>query len=289
MRTINKKSILVLTDFSEYSKNAAESALSLAIKMKVNIILLDIYPVPSVLSSTEVPFPIEYYDIAKQKSINSLRKKKIRLQSILKKNSDLLITPDLICLNEGHSFSTMGHWIKKKKNIILVIMGGRHHQGSDILFGSSINAIIGKSNCPVLLISEELLSDTIKTIVFATDLAIEDMKQLKLLTEKADLFKFHIHVCHISPPDQIVINFNEEYHLSEFIQEMGKLTFKKISFKNIQGKNIVQDLIAFNEEIHSGLLVLIHKKHSFLWKLFHKSNAKGLIRNQKSPLLILPG
>ncbi|RAJ35746.1 universal stress protein [Pedobacter cryoconitis] len=289
MKKINKKSILVLTDFSKYAKNAAESALNLAIKMKMDIVLCNIYPTPTILSSTETPFPIEYDDSAKQQSIDSLKIEKIRLESILKRDTDISVIPDITIMDEDHSFSSLATLIKKEKNIMMVIMGGRHHQGNEFLFGGCINTIVNKSNCPVLLISEKALTEAVKTTIFATDLTIEDMKQLKLLTEKADLFKSHIHVCHISPPTPIVIDFNEEYHLSEFIQEMGKLTFKKISFKNIQGKNIVQDLIEFEEETHADLLVIVHKTHSFLWKLFHESSAKRLIRNQKSPLLILPG
>ncbi|AMP97546.1 hypothetical protein AY601_0596 [Pedobacter cryoconitis] len=289
MRKINKKSILVLTDFSGYAKNAAESAMSLADKMKMDIILCNIYPVPAVRSSAEILFPTGYEDIAKQQSIDSLKIEKIRLQSILKRDTDISRIPGLTIIDEDHTFSTIANLIKKEKNITMVTIGTRHHQGNEFLFGGGINTIVNKSNCPVLLISEKVLTDAIKTIIFATDLAIEDIKQLKLLTEKADLFKSHIHVCHISPPTPIVIDFNEEYHLSEFIQEMGKLTFKKISFKNIQGKNIIQDLIEFEEETHADLLVLIHKKHSFLWKLFHESKIKRLVTNQKSPLLILPG
>ncbi|MET4139510.1 universal stress protein [Pedobacter sp. UYP1] len=289
MKKINKKTILVLTDFSKYAKNAAESALNLAIKMKMDIVLCNIYPTPTILSSTETPFPIEYDDSTKQQSIDSLEIEKIRLECILKRDTNVSGIPVLTITDEDHTFSTVAALIKKEKNIMAVIMGGRQHHGNEFLFGGCINTIVNKSNCPVLLISEKILADAIKTIIFATDLEIEDMKQLKLLTEKADLFKFHIHVCHISPPTPIVIDFNEEYHLSEFIQEMGKLTFKKISFKNIQGKNIVQDLIEFEEETHADLLVIVHKTHSFLWKLFHEGSAKRLIRNQKSPLLILPG
>jgi len=285
MRKLNKRTILVLTDFSEHAKNAAECALDLALKMSADLILINIYPVPTILSSTEIPFPFEYYTIARAESIHNLKLEKTRLQSVFKKNAGI---PEITCLHEGCSFSRLAHWIRGEKNIMMIVMGGRHLKGNEFLFGSSINVMVDKSDCPVLLISEKKQVSAVKNVVFVTDLAIEDIQQLKKLIELSTLFEFHIHVCHVSPPTPVVIDFNEDYRLSDFIYEMDKLAFKKVSYKNLQGKNIVQNLIAFHEGIHADLLVLVHKKNSLFWKLFHQSTSRELVRNQKSPLLILP-
>lgn len=155
MKKLNRRTILVLSDFSEYAKNAAECALELAMKLHADLILINIYPVPTILSSTEIPFPFEYYTIAREESIHSLKTEKTRISLFLKKDTDISEIPDITCLHEGCSFSRLAHWIREEKNIMMLLMGGRNHKGNELVFGSSINVMVDKSDCPVLLISEK--------------------------------------------------------------------------------------------------------------------------------------
>lgn len=73
---INEKSILVFTDFSCYARNAGETAIFIASLLNNDIILVNMHSMATTLSSTEVPFPIEYYDLAEKDSKKGLKSEK---------------------------------------------------------------------------------------------------------------------------------------------------------------------------------------------------------------------
>lgn len=171
----------------------------------------------------------------------------------------------------------------------MVIMGGRYHTGIELLLPGSIEVMIAKAALPVLLVSAKKMAKPLNTVVFATNLISKDAKALKFLTQICNLLITNLVICHISLSQDVISDDKEKEVVADFMIEVKKLVFKRAYYINLIGKNIVDVLNKFNQSIHSDLLVIVHKKHSFLWKLLNKSNAKMLIQNQELPLLILPG
>lgn len=283
------KTILVLTDFSKNSRNAAEAAVATADKMGgANILLFHAYLKPPFMPSTEfAAWPPEYYSGIKEDSIIQTKKECRRLERFLLNQK---ISPGKIIISYEHAEGTVAEHLMpliSKKDVMLTVMGGRENTTGDFLFGNVINSVISKSACPTLIVSHKQLMN-IKNIIFATDLDIIDIEAIKYLAELSKSLHFHLHICHVSSPPVFLPDFNEEDKAAAFRYAMAKLEFEDISYHNLQGGHIVKELESFAQKINSDLLVFANRKHSFFWQIFHSSPSKALIRHHKNSLLILP-
>ena len=280
------KTILVLTDFSKSAKNAAEAAIKIAEVIHADILLLNAYVVATMLVTKEpMPWPLEYYKVLEQDSIDQLKIEEERLLEITAKQKRNKGSVNLSSLSRGGSLAEILSEIIKEKDITMIFMGGRHNKGSELLFGSDINHVINHANRPVFIISADQLNFPVRNVVFATDLSDEDINSLNYVISLAKYFKFHIHVCHVTGKGE---GNKESDHLSEFERKTDKSKRSNLSFKDLKGQHISEELTKFADHTHADLLVLTHKKHSFFWRILNETPATDLTRAHKQPLLILP-
>ena len=283
------KRILVLTDFSDGAKNAAEAAVKIAGKINANIILLNTYAVSSFAASTEsMPWPLEYYKVLEEESAQGLKDEQKRLLEIVEEQKNHVGTVELQILSLGGLLGDLISDVLKDQDIALVMMGGRQNKGAEFLFGSDIHTVIDKAKRPVFIISDKPLNYPITNVVFATDLSLTDQKALNYVAGLSELLEFHIHVCHVRtehPPTQKKDFFNSVYEFEERIEE-SKLS--KMNFVELNGDNVKEELQKFTSSISCDLLVLSDRKHSFFGRLINDTPATDLIKIHKHPMLILP-
>ncbi len=283
------KTILVLTDFSENSKVAAEIAVKLADRIKAEVMLFNAYvTVPAVSTADALPWPQAYYDGIKLESNTKLEKEFNRLQKIFSSHNYTYNQTALNYLNADGTLAENVQAILKEKNVSMIIMGARDKKNGGVLFGSDINEVLGKVNCPVLIVPKKMAKLEIKNVVFATDLALDDVDSLKWVLKLTKHFNFHIYVTHVVKPEILVADFNEQDRVADFTHNIAQLDINKISYKNLEGNHIVRELEKFTEKIHADVLAVVHKKHSLFWRLFHETPTKDLIKHQHKLLLVLP-
>lgn len=283
------KTILVLTDFSKNSRNAAETALQLADKVRADILLFNVYSRFPFLPSAEfVAWPPEYYSIFKEESTFRIKKEINRLKKLLPTDRPDAGKITIHYLTAEGTIAECLPALLKKRAVTMLLMGGRERVAGNFLFGNTINDVLKKAICPVLIVSSKKAKFDITNIVFATDLDVNDIKAVKYLIELSKSLHFHLHVCHVSQPPVFVPDFNEEERITTFIHEMSKMNFDNLSYQNLEGDSIVKELDNFCRKTHADIFALVNKDHSIFWKILHKSPSKALIRHQKNPLLILP-
>lgn len=284
------KTILVLTDFSKNSRNAADAAILLANKLEAaHILLFNAYTTPPFAPSTElVSWPPGYYSAFKDESNNQIKKESNRLQKVLAQYPQKEPAITLEFLNAEGAVAENVKSLVKEKHVDLILMGGRHKTTGDFIFGSVISNVISKVDCPILIVPNKLSKDKIRNVSFATDLDLSDINAIQYLAGFAKKMNFNIHVCHVSASPVLIPDFEEDLRISRFTNMIHKLKIAPISYHNIEGDNVVKELERFTRKTESDMLTLVHRKHSIFWQLFHQSPSKLLIKHQKKLLLILP-
>ena len=283
------KTILVLTDFSENSKGAAEVAAVLADKMKAEIILFNAFiKMPLAATVDTVPWPKSYYDRIKAESNKKLETEFARLQKTFSEHHYQPEQITIKSLNAEGALEENVERIIKEKSVALIVMGARNKKTGNFLFGSNINEVLNKVNCPVLIVPKSCKALKLKTVIFATDLGAEDIGALNWVVGFTEGFKSHIHVSHVQQPDLWIPDFEKEDRIDQFVHQVTKLNAANVSYKTLEGNFIVNELLRFSKEVHADLITLMHRKHSLFWRLLHENPCSDLINYQRNLLLIMP-
>lgn len=145
-----KSQILVLTEFSNRDRNAADMAVRLAKKIGSDVLLLTCFPLTGTESS----------DLEFEKALQLTCEKEIaRLNEGLKGEKEYSI--DIQGLAKGGDLYEQVIRLKQTQNILMVVMGGRPIKNDNGYFCSDVNEIIYKTDVPVLIVPEGKTVDLI--------------------------------------------------------------------------------------------------------------------------------
>lgn len=146
------RSILVLTDFSNSAKNAADYATNLAQHVNANVVLLNAYAIPDVGFDS---WPIEEEPKYSEESLAKLAEETARLHDIVE-NQPGVIKPKIESISlEGSIAQNVTTIINEKQDILMVVMGGYKGNGKDdMYFGEEITKILCNVKCPTLIVPE---------------------------------------------------------------------------------------------------------------------------------------
>lgn len=283
------KTILVLTDFSKNARIAAEAAVSLATGIGANVVLFNAY-----LRSQYVPalsntgWPAECYSAFKSDSTKALKEEVKHLEKVLANQNHTGSAISITSISNEGTLTENMPFLLKLYDTALIVVGGRTKKTGDFIFGNDIQDVVSKATCPVLIFPEMKTKLEFKNIAFATDLSKQDTKPLKWLLKFAEGFNAKINVCHVSKPAKDIPDFAGEDLIYSFVNEIASVNEEKISFTDITGTHIVQELEKFRLDTNQDLLVLVYKKHSVFWRMFHESPARNFIQQQNNPVMILP-
>jgi len=286
-KQLDMKTILVLTDFSNSAKNAAETAIVIAKKLNADILLLNAHsaiPENSLVFSNEMIaddgfFPLsDGYDLQIEEN---------RVNELLAMGQGGGKMPDLYSISTEGLLSAGVSNVLKRHNIAMIVMGGHSNAIENRIFSSDIYAVLNKANCPVLIVPEEKIGLNAKDIVFVTDLPLADVKAIKYLVKLSEVFNFNIHLCQIAN-EVIITDLIESEDLSGFTKTVSKLKLKNLSFKNLLNNNFVKELEVPGEPVSADVLAMVHKKPYLFWRLFNDLHSKIIVKNPRIPILIFP-
>ncbi|MCQ6958712.1 universal stress protein [Mucilaginibacter aquariorum] len=280
------KKILVLTDFSENARQAAEAAVTIAGKLHANIILFNTYVSEPVISEYGgAPWPIEqlmWADEGKEK----LKFLKEDLQELA---SQLPTGDHHPSIDDRHDLGSVGSQVKnllKLENIEMIVMGARTGKAWEhLLMGSDTSAVIEHTDRPVLIIPPSHPLNALRKVTLATDFDQADQKAVHYLTRIGRLFGFSLDIVHVSLWGEKPLS--EELKAS-FKHQVARYHFQDISYHEVGGKELVDRLNRLCAINNSDLLVLVHDRHNWLNRLFKQNQAQTLLDKQDLPVLIIP-
>lgn len=273
------KNILLLTDFSDTSKNAIRYTLQLMKEELCTFFVLYVqdsttYITDDIITSSSTSL---YNSI-----IEKHQKKLIRYVTTLESEFD----------NENFNFRTIVDFDTlidatkqtiKSKNIDLVVMGTNGATGAkEVVFGSNTINVIRNVNCKTLIIPENFDFTTPKAMLLALDPF--DKSNGKAIRDFYDFFKIHDIELHIlrmnSGDDSIDISASDKHDLKYFLKG------KKIIYNLIDDIPMENAVSAYLQTNAIDMISLFVQNEWLFQRLFIGSPTTKINREAKFPLFI---
>ena len=273
------KVILAATDFSIQAGNAVKYAAEFANISHSKLVLLYVYQIPIV---GDVPMVLPVWGDLEEDFIRTLENQK---QALINKFGQEL---NIECV--ARMAYSVEYGVKqsiKDYNVDLVVMGmkGTNYL-TERLIGSETTTIIKNSDCPVLVINENVIFNKLNTIVLAFDYEKKiNKKVIAPLRSLALIFNSNLSVVNVNTGEESIP------FLSKTGEDVGIEKFLKgtnHSYHAVQNKDIVEGINSFIANIHADMVVIISHKHTFLESIFKESNTKKMAFHTSVPLLVLP-
>ena len=275
------KQILLPTDFSNISKNAARYALEMlgneVYEREVEFTLFHAhFYVPPTMSPGTIPATTNDQLIESKK--RSLEK---HLEELRLSYPDQIIHSDL---TSGKVVSEISSYVAKK-SIDLVVLGSHPKSGMD-RWVEGLNAydISKETVCPVLVIPEDVTYSPLKKILFATDFNnLNDLSTLNPLRELVKSLEPEFMMLHIYSEKET--SHDDKHKMNEALSTYFDSERYRHYF--LEHNEPIEGIEEFAGGYQADLLALIGRERGFFRSLFHKSVTKRFIIHSKLPLFIL--
>ena len=188
-----------------------------------------------------------------------------------------------LCI-EGSASYTILH-AAARVTASLIIVGLKNTRNPlESLFGSTTKTLMRQSLVPLIVVPEDAPFIIPKSIALASDVTTGTNEiVLQPLKHLAEEFKSKVYVVRVIREG-----------LDEVLQMLTNYTSLNVIFKNVHhtfeyitGENVADGLNHFVEDCRVNMLTVIHHEHSFLDRLFIKSNSVNILNHSHVPLLIL--
>ncbi|WP_448697525.1 universal stress protein [Mucilaginibacter sp. AW1-3] len=280
------KTILVPTDFSEASENAARYAIKLAKSIKAHVKLCNAFKVPGETPiAAQVVWPLENYDDMKKDVMDELAivAKRLEAENISEPEQ---FQPHIDYTCEAGNAVDVIRNIVDDQNINMIVMGMSGAGFINRLFlGSTSRTIIDKIGCPVLLVPLKTSFKPINKIGFATDLDTDDINVIHSLAGLARHINAELLIAHIT--DDEFLSEGHQHKIDEFLTEVTcKANYNKIYYRNVNSNDVEQGLDSLVENGQIDMLVMVHHRHHFFNRILTGSYTKKMLGHIPMPLLV---
>jgi len=278
------KNILLLTDFTENTKAAAQTALVLSQKMHMDLILMTTYVFyPTAENYVGGQWYPQWFEEIEEENQEQIYQLKLQLEEF----SLMTLEPgdrrpvirtrvEIVGLGLG-----IGD-VMKKNNIDLILMGA--HQ-DELLATNHVNEVIRNVKVPVLVMTQGTNLKKITEIIYATDYNEGDINAIGYTLKIAKAFGLELKIVHVTENGKTETNGKDK---SAFEDRLKKIHASNISYQVVNGKDLETRLTRLMKTDHAGLLAMLHHHHSFLSCLICHSDTKQLLKEDKTPMLIFP-
>lgn len=284
------KTILVLTDFSARADHIAHYALKLAQKVKANLLICNIFPVPAEPTFALAAWPTTNFEGFEKDSINALNELTGRLNKKLDRISkDDTFRPVINhCIKAGSVAETINK-ITSDHNVLMAVAGMHSADGfTTFLLGDHASEIIENAKCPVLVVPYQFPFREFNKISFASDLTHTSMDILHSLYGLTKYFDSEVLITHVTDEKSVDIEqLNTESNF--FNPGPASINFPKVQYRTIRNKSVADGLDWLTEHTDIDLLVLVHIKRNFFQKIFEGSITQKLADHLTKPMLVFPG
>jgi nucleotide-binding universal stress UspA family protein len=282
------KTILFATDFSANARHAAEYGYSLAKQIKANIILCNAVIVPAEMpQSGLVVWPLEESEMLLMDSKKELQHLKTHLESA---DHEQGFKPGITCISESGIMTNVVQSVISDHLVDLVVIGTHGSSVlSHFLLGNHSSNMIDTTTKPLMLISPETPVLPVKKIAFATDFTHmeSDLECLYHLISLAKLLGAEILLTHIHSEQQQAPELRKK--IDHFmVQVSNKANYPHIYYRGLKNSHLETGLSWLCEHGQIDMLVMIHRPHSFFYKLLKSSHCEKMAGHTAVPLLIYP-
>jgi nucleotide-binding universal stress UspA family protein len=267
------KSLIVPTNFSASSVNAAKYAAGMALMINADLYLVHVLQLP--VSNAEVPLTEDIFDEMQQSGEQELQNLKLELQE--QTQGKINITALLEVGSVEHQLEEFC----KRKQPFAVVMGIRKNATERFLFGSNALFAIRHLQYPLLIIPEGTSFHSIQKIVLACDLTdCERTIPVEYLKELQHVFHASLDVLNVNAKKIGQLKSSTEFaSLKELLRDLYPTYYFTI------GNTVEEGIDKFLEENNADLLLLLPKRHGIFE--FHKSHSKKMALNAALPIMTI--
>lgn len=270
--------IIVPTDFSDTSKNAARFAIQVAAQVPdTQILLYNVFR--RVLSGSDGSPLADEPDA----------RKKIVLAALEHMKADLLTiaSATITCIaEEESSFLDSLERLARHQKADIIIMGITGSTKLEQIFmGSNALNMIDRNVCPVMVVPPDASFKGIKNILFATDMQdVQKSIPIKPLQSVLNLFQPMVHIVNVDSDHYVEVT--QEYKTERAkLEEMLK-DYKK-EFYFIRMFDFIDAINQFTKDKNIDVIITVPRKNSFLSSLFKTSHTQKLVYHSSVPLVAI--
>jgi len=262
---MDKKIILVPSDFSKVGQMALNHAIKVAQTTNADVNLMHIVPKADMLAEA---------------------REKLRIAQEMAKadyNFDIETTARV-----GTIFEDIGDFAEELE-ATLVIMGTHGLRGLQFITGGRALRIVTNSQTPFIIVQEKPIGENgYDDIVVPLDLNRETKQKLSLVADMAKYFNSRVHIIVPGETDEFLkntINRNLKY-AEDFFTEMDIPYTSRIS--NLKSDDFDDAIINYATEINADLISIMNLPEVSLSNLIGGSYVQNIITNKADiPVLIL--
>ncbi len=271
------KTIIVPTDFSPVSINAANFAADMAIAINANILLFNVYNIPVAFSS-EVPLMLISVDELKQTCESQLEELKTKILHVT--SGKIKVTTE----------SRMGNIVDELEELcthiqpFAVVMGAKGKAGVEkLIFGSTTLTAIRHLTWPVICVPQgKEYGKGIKKIGFACDFRqVVEITPVQFIKQMVKEFNAELHILNVDYKEK---HFRPETPEQSFLLH-NLLKVINPNYHFINNADIEDGINDFAETNNLDLVIAIPRKHRLLEGIFKPSSTRQLVFQSHIPVM----
>jgi nucleotide-binding universal stress UspA family protein len=283
------KKILIPTDFSDPSINAAKFALAIANVIDGQVVLCHAFSVPvQAPLAAQVSLTVIDYNTVQEQTLQQLTTMAKTLEEEVATGWLADSRPIKWVADAGPVIDVINGLVDKERVTMLIMGMSGDGAVSQFFLGSCSREMISNARIPVLLVPTAATFIGINKIAFATDLSEADIDVIHSLATFAAQFNAEILVVHVSEGQG-----DDDKHrakIAGFLNDItSKVDYPRIYFRAITQMNVDEGLDWLTEHGQIDMLAMVHHRSSLLDTLFNRSHTQKLARRIDIPLLVYPG
>jgi nucleotide-binding universal stress UspA family protein len=268
--------LLVPTDFSETSKNAARYAAHIAKQYQdINIIL---YNVSDEIAAGSDGSPMADDEHSRRKIME------LALESIKIDLSKITQTQITCVAEEGTSLIDSLDRFARHNSVDMIVMGITGSTRLEQIFmGSNTLKMVDRGICPVMIVPPFAQYKGIQDIMITSDFKdVDRTMPVRPIQNVLDLFKANLHVVNVDHEHYVEVT--DEYK-AERAKLENILAGHNPQFYFIRMYDFMEAVNQFVEDKEIDLIITVPKKHSFLSNIFRSSYTKKLAYHSHVPII----
>jgi nucleotide-binding universal stress UspA family protein len=269
------KTLLVATDLSSAASNAAKYAAEMALAIKADILLLNVYQLPVVF--TEIPVALDLDEM-----IDAAEKEMVELKTMLTTHCDGKVNIETKVVS-GEFFQQL-ETVCEQISPYAVLMGSQGKTAAEhFLFGRHTVYAMRHLKWPLITVPPGAKFSSIKRIALACDYdKVTDTVPVDEVKSLVNQFNAEMHLINVGKRD----DFNPEIIFQSGILHEKLKALKPINHF-LSNEDTDEGIIEFVEKNRIDLLLVVPKRHGLLGAMMHKSHAKQLILHSHVPVMVL--
>lgn len=273
------KTILILTDYSYSSFNAARYALTFAGTFDAAKVIL--YNSFNYLadSAGELAMLSAGLDKLRQDSEERMADLQISLEPFQKPGTLVEALTD-----DRHLIAAVGKILSDYK-VDVIIAGSKNRSAVGmLLIGSRIVDLIDNFDVPILIVPSAYIYEPVMCAVLATDLLEVEKLPQKAITKFINDYRCKLIVLNVDSHEEEHSDIGQILAIGELHKILDP---NRPDYHYTNSRDISKGIRGFCNDHHAGLVMVIHKEHSFVHNLLFRSVEKEMTLHSNVPLLIL--